>query len=248
MSKQAFEEGVAATAEVEQQKPATTTAVATTPRTSAVGHPMGGADDFVGEVESSDIKIPKLNIAQKIGPLSDDFPFGHWVLNRAVVLAEMGEELRFTPLRATKTYVEALDYGSDVMPRRFGTKAEVEAAGLRTEFDGETGDKPEVNQNLDVVCLIRQTDTDSPEFSLEFEGEKYALALWTIGSWNAYNSAAKPLLTARTQYLRSFHQREWIAKTEKHVMGNGNAIAIPKLVGGPENTEEFKAWADSLVG
>ena len=229
------------------EAPIGTHAVAQQAPTSHVGMPVNGANDFEGEMEKSDIKIPKLNIAQKIGPLSDDWPFGAWVLSRTTQLAGLGDPVHFTPLSGRKTYVEALEYGSDTFPRVFNTKAEALNAGLRVEFDSASGDRPEVNQCLDVVLLIRSTDADSPEFALEFNGEKYAMALWTIGSWSAYNAAAKPLLTARTMHLTSFHQREWTAITTKHVLGNGNTIANPKLTAGVENNVEFKAWADSLV-
>jgi hypothetical protein len=250
--KEAFEDGVAAVAEAAAAaptKPATTTggtqSTTTTMARPAVAHDYS---DFDGELEKGDITIPKLNIAQSIGPLSDDFPKGAWVLNRAVQLAAVGEELRFTPLSATKSYVEALEYSSDEFPRVFKTRQAVLDAGLRVEFDGDTGEKPEVNQCLDVVVLIREGKVESPEFALDFEGERFALAQWTIGSWSAYQSAARPLLTARTLYLKTFDQREWVAVTEKKMMKNGNTTMIPKLLGGPNNSDAFKDWARSLVG
>jgi hypothetical protein len=208
----------------------------------------GSYDDIEGEVDRSDMRVPKLNIAQSIGPLSDDFPKGAWVLNRTTQLASVGDVLSFTPLLAKKTYVESLEYGTDDFPRIFQTRQECVDAGLRTEFHDELG-KPEVGQALDVTLLLRAVGSvDAPEFSLEFEGERYALALWSISNWSSYNSAAKTLLTARTMYLQSLNQREWNAVTEKKTMKNGNSTFVPLLTGGPNNSEKFKDWTRSLVG
>ena len=242
----AFEEAASAVAVA-----ATRRDVAKAPTQQTAVETTGGyadLDDVEGEVDRDDMRVPKLNIAQSIGPLSDDFPKGAWVLNRTTQLGALGDKLSFTPLRAKKTYVESLEYGTDDFPRIFQTRADCEAAGLRTEFDDELG-KPEVGQALDVTLLLRAVGTvDAPEFSLEFEGERYALALWSISSWSAYNSAAKTLLTARTMYLKSLNQREWVGHTEKKQMKNGNNTYIPLLTGGPNNSDAFKDWTRSLIG
>lgn len=256
MSKKAvesFEEAAAAvaeTAEATAPLKAPTAVAETHTRDTGVAVSSGYADldDIEGEVDRDDMRVPKLNIAQSIGPLSDDFPKGAWVLNRTTQLASIGDKLCFTPLRAKKTFVESLEYGTDDFPRIFQTRSECEAAGLRTEFHEELG-KPEVGQALDVTLLIRSVGSvDAPEFSLEFEGERYALALWSISSWSAYNSAAKTLLTARTMYLKSLNQREWSGHTEKKQMKNGNNTYIPLLTGGPNNSTAFKDWTRSLIG
>lgn len=250
MEKKSFTEAVAEVASPgdEAHKTRPQTAVEKAP-TRKVARPVDPMDDFEGELNRSDIKIPKLNLVQSVGPLCDDFPRGSWVLNRSAILAPLGEAIHITPLRAKKYYVEALAYGSEDMPRMFDTLADAQDAGLRTDFDPETGDKPEINTALDVTVLVRAPEKlTAPEFSLEFDGQAYALALWSLASWSSYQNGAKVLLTARMMYLKSFHQREWLLHSEKTKLKNGNTTFIPKLVGGVAHTEAFKNWADSLVG
>lgn len=226
-----------------------TAAAVATPAPTAVAKPAATGytfDDIDGSIERSDIQLPKLNVAQKIGPLSDDFPAGAWVLNRTVQVAAQGEEVFFTPIKGVKKYIEALEYGSDVIPRVFNTRQEAADAGLRVEFTD--GERPEINDALDVILLLRSTGQTSPEFCLEFGGESYALAMWSITGFTAYNAAARTLLTARTMYLKSLDELEWVGTAEKHTLKNGNTVMRPKLVKGAKNPDDFREWAASLVG
>lgn len=245
--KESIESNVGNIAPVADRAPAAPATTATT--AVAVGTGGGALYDFDGEVDKSDIKIPRLNLVQSVGPLCDDFPRGSWVVNRSVVIASLGDPFTFIPLRARKMFVEAVEYGGEKLPRRFNTREDVLTAGLRLDFDPVTGDKPEVNPSLDVTLLVRADEkTEAPEFSLEFDGSKYALVLWSMNSWSSYQNAATVLLTARTMYLKSFHAREWNAHSEKNKLKNGNTTFIPKLSAGVTTTEAFRKWADELLG
>lgn len=237
-----FEEGVAAIADEAQQQEQTTQLTKADVATPAKREPMS---DFEGELDKSDIKMPRLALAQSIGPLSDDFTPGTIVLNKKVVVAEKGEKVVLIPIRATKYFQEDLEYGTENMPRRFNTAKEAVDAGLRAEWSDEHG-KPQVQPCLDVVLLIRGSNA-APEFCFEHNGERYALALWSLTSFTAYKHAATTLLTARTLYLPSFDAREWTLHTEKVKMKNGNSTFVPVLTAGQETTQEFRNWASALL-
>lgn len=241
-----FEEGVSAIAEAETAE-AKSEAVVQKPQTQVAKTGPAPMDDFEGEIERSDIKTPRLQIAQSIGPLSDDFPPGTIVLNKKLVLADKGERLAIVPVRGTKYYQEDLEYGGDDIPRRFANIGEARQAGMRTEFDNETGAKPEVKSCFDLLLLIRGGDITAPEFSFEHNGERYALAMWSMTSWSAYKHGASTLLTARSLYLPSFNAREWSLHTEKQKMKNGNSTFIPVLSAGQETSPEFRNWSTNLL-
>lgn len=205
-------------------------------------------DDFDGEISRSDVKVPRLQLAQSIGPLSDDFPSGTWVINKKVAIAAKDELLTVIPLRAVKYYQEKLEYSvSGPMPRRFSTMSDVTAAGLRADW-GPDSEPPQIQECLDLTLLIQAPSaTPSPEFSFVFGGKSYALLNWSITSYTAYDAAARPLLSARTLYLPSFHAREWTLNSEKHLMKNGNSTMRPSLVAADPTSEAFQAWSGGLL-
>lgn len=241
-----FKEGVSAIAEAETAEAKTEVVVQTADTQIAQTGPRP-MDDFEGEIDKSDLQMPKLNIAQSIGPLSDDFPAGTVVLNKKLVLADKGQRLTIIPVKAVKYFQEDLEYGGDDIPRKFKTVSEAKAAGLRVEFDNETGLKPEVKACLDLSLLIRGGEIQAPEFCFEHAGDKYAFALWQITSWSAYQNAAAKLLTARSMYLTSFNEREWTLYTDKKKMKNGNSTFIPVLDAGQRTTPEFRNWSQNIL-
>lgn len=226
----------------------TSTAVATTASTAVGRTEPPRYHDVRGDIDSDDLIIPRLALTQKSGNLSDEFPLGSWVLNKSSVVAELGQKFRITPLIADKFYQENVEYGGDQMPRRFDNHYQAEAVGLRTKKDPETGEKPEISKCLDLTVLIRgESESLPPEFNLDFEGESFALALWSMTSWSAYQNAARWILTARQMRLPSLHAAEWEVTAEKSQMSNGNTFFIPKVRQTVTNSDEFKAWADQLM-
>lgn len=227
---------------------ANATAVATTTDATVGYADAARYHDVRGDIDSDDLIIPRLALTQKSGNLSDEFPLGSWVLNKSAVVAELGQKFRITPLIADKFYQENVEYGGDQMPRRFDNHYQAEAVGLRTKKDPETGEKPEISKCLDLTVLIRGESEDlPPEFNLEFEGELFALALWSMTSWSAYQNAARWILTARQMRLPSLHAAEWEVTSEKSQMANGNTFFIPKVRQSVNNSAEFKTWADQLM-
>jgi len=241
------------TAPVEAAPQSEDKALATTVATD-VAHPIGQMfDDIDGEIDKDDIIIPRLALCQKGSNLQDDFPVGSWVMNKTNQIAELGDEVPFTPIAASKYYQENTEYeAGGAMPRRFRTAAEAQDAGLRLDFDDETGEKPEVQKCLDLTILIRWTGKDGasmpPEFNLNFGGEYYAMVMYSMSSWSSYQNAARWILSARQMHMPTLNHREWTIHSEKSQLKNGNTFFIPRVKQGQENTADFKAWANGLVG
>lgn len=217
-----------------------------TTTTTAVA-PAALGSDLVGEVEASDLATPKLDIVQKVGELSEEFPSGTILLNRRVVLAEPSQAASITVVSAKKYYMEALPFGTEERPRVFQTAEEMKAAGLTLQYNNETGDKPTAKVVLECIVLAKAPEgSDAPEFSVSFDGERYAVAKWMIQSPSAYNGAGKSLLTARTMYLKSFAEQEFLLSADKKKFGS-NLVFVPDVKQGQRNSEEFISWATTLL-
>ena len=203
--------------------------------------------DFIGEVEQSDIATPKLAVVQKVGELSEEFPAGTILLNKRVILAKPSEPAPITVVSAKKYYMENLPFGSETRPRVFMTKEEVDTAGLTLNYNFETGEKPTAKSVLDCVVLAKAPEgADAPEFNVTFDGERYAVAQYTIASPSAYNAVGKSLLSARTMYLKSFAEQEFLLSADKMKFGT-NLVYVPDVKQGQRHSEEFIQWASTLL-
>ena len=224
----------------------TTTAAVATTKPQAVATIESGSD-FVGEIDPSDISTPRLSVVQKVGELSEEFPSGTILLNRRLVVAKPGEPVKITVAMAKKYYMEALPFGSETRPRVFMTAAEVDDADLTLKYNFETGEKATAKSCLDCLILVRSPEgVEAPEFNVTFDGEGYAVAQWNIASPSAYNAAGKSLLSARTMYLSHFAEQEWELTANKMKFG-ANMVYVPEVKPSAKNTEEYIAWASSLL-
>lgn len=195
------------------------------------------AGSISGEVDKDDIKYPQMKLAQSVGPLFEDYNRtpGELVLKNEISLWKPGQvnPVRLTVVKAAKSYIEATVYGEDVIPRRFLTKADADAAGLRTEW-GPNSEKPEVLPQLYCVVLIEADEAtkDHPEFYVEIGGKNYALATWTIAS-TAYKAAATVIITEEKTTLRKKIHTGVFAVSAIKVKGKANSYWQPqiKLVG-----------------
>jgi len=214
------------------------TAVATAP-----GQSLMNIGQVSGDVDSRDLVIPRLEIVQKVGPLStvESLDFGDLVLNKSITLAgihtEKGPntEIFITVLSIVKSYEEVTPYdpsGQGPRARTFNTAAEVDAAGLWTDWRNDQ--KPPAREVANMLVLVEQPEElDSPSFHLEAGEKRYAIASWTVRS-GAYNRAAKKVFSASQIELAEtgLPSGVWSLHTERYTTG-GNVISVPfmQLVG-----------------
>ena len=89
---------------------------------SEVAMPIQGLDGQIqGEFSRRDLTIPKLNLVNKTGELSNTFPAGSFLYNREVVIGDGKKPCQITITRMAKFYLQDLPYGSGEMPKNFST-------------------------------------------------------------------------------------------------------------------------------
>lgn len=227
---------------------ATVSAVTTRTATAILAPTKPEVADFVGEVDRSDIVMPRIAIVQKVGDLSEEFPGGSVILNKRLLLAEPGHGVVITVLRARKYFMEIRPFGDEVRPKMFNTHGEVLAAGFVLETNWATGEKATAKPCLDCVVAIHGNAAlaSAPEFQLEHDGVPYAVATWSVNSPSAYKGAGKALLSAKQMYLKRFVQQSWTLAASKEKFGV-NTVFVPSLAPKAANSPAVMAFLDSLV-
>ena len=199
--------------------PATTTATTTelaAPQSATLG-------TIAGEIESDDIVIPRLNLVQNVGSLAELFNGGDLVLNKEVVLP--------APLELTN-----LDFDSDEKPQVYNTLEEVHAAGGTIEWVGNQ--KPSFTPVLHVNLVFKAPAGLDYALPLEYNGDAYGLAVWTLRGV-AYTRAGKNILTAAKFALRDgLFNGKWELTSKREKFGR-NSVVVPVLRNIGRHTPDF---------
>jgi hypothetical protein len=161
-----------------------------------------------GEIDKGDLTMPKLNIVQSVGPLSEDFKPGSILFRKELVLVppaddpkEWTKPLEVTVLSARKQFQEVKEYDSDEMGRTVDTMAEVEAVG--GWIDWRNDQKPPWRPILTALVLIKApTNEIADQFTLAGpDGGSYELGLWVM-TGTSYTRAANSKIPATTTPIR----------------------------------------------
>lgn len=216
----------------------------------------GGVGEIEGEDDFSDIKLPRLQVVQGVGPLSQNPKFR----NKGGCIVFAGEELisdgtskpvRLTVVKALKDYEEKLsdaEYGTR-SPKRANTQAEVFAQGgtLLKVPDGKGGFvMPSWRPAL--TCLVAvEGDPASPFFPyLAPNGKSYGIAIWKVSGWS-YSTAAKTVLTAAKFAYRDTLLTGSFDLTTKYDTYGKNSAYVCQLVYGEKHTPEMKDFLKSFA-
>lgn len=247
--------------ESKSEQPELTTAVSVKEETavalkSETAFSIGGMS---GEIDRGDLAMPKINIVQSVGPLSEDFKPGSILYNKEIVLAkpsddpkEWTEPVEVTVLSVKKQYQEVTDYDSDEQGRIVDSMEEVEAAG--GWIDWRNDEKPPWRPMLTALCMVKAPNEDLAErFTLAAPtGDTYELALW-IMTGTSYTRAGKQIMTAGKYSLKSketgepeLHKGIWHLQVRREKLG-ANLVYVPKLVLKGRHDEDFVEFASSLL-
>jgi len=215
----------------------------------------GGVGEIEGEDDFSDIKLPRLQIVQGVGPLSQNPKFrnrgGAIVFAGEEIISDGANPIRLTVVKALKDYEEKLPDGEfgTRSPLRANTQAEVFAQGgtLLKVPDGKGGfNMPSWRPAL--TCLVAvEGDPKSPFFPyLAPNGKSYGVAIWKISGWS-YSTAAKTILTAaKFAYRESLLSGEFALTTKYDTYGKNSAY-VCQLVYGDRHSADMKDFLKTFA-
>lgn len=207
-----------------------------------------------GEFTSSDIKLPYLNLTQKMskGELAE-FGFGVLVFDKAVKVGDVKQCAEIVVLRLRKQYVQVLDRDSQDMPKIYDRIADAKADGLieqgpsnRKIRNGSTFTERGLLQ-LAVKAPKDATEDALVRFPYSNNGDHWGLALY-IAQSTAYSGTVRVVYT-HTMPGQALHTGLHLGRFELHVAKEVNdkkdEFAVPKLrfvgLNTPEDAEFFRS-------
>lgn len=204
-----------------------------------------------------DIILPRINIVQKVGGLSDTFDPGAILINAEQVIYTYNKDLKnpATPLKFLTIGFQPLRYAEKVAGGAKGKivnrPEEVVALGGTLDYnDAKNNGKALFQRYATALILIEQPENvDDTHFPHEFGGKKYCTALWS-SKGAAYTAGAKVLNTAKQigplrgplGYRTAFYTMGTLLASHE-----GNAYFKPSLRPGEKTTEEFRAFVTGVV-
>lgn len=234
--------------EEDQSARSPSTAVTTREETAPAMVPETGASPYSDDYEASDIVVPRINVAQKVGELGDIFEPGQVIYNKEIVLP--------TPFRwlvvgvLPKQFSEKVPGGE--MGRLLNTRQEVlEAGGVFTKREADSTGKPHFQDMVTADILIEKPEDVEDEnglFSYEADGKFYAPARYTMKG-TSYFGVARKLFSARTMgaLKAGWSACVWSFETEVQTFGN-NKVFVPIVKNLGPTPAALRALADDFAG
>lgn len=227
---------------------AATTALVPKQSSELVADSFFNNEGVEGCFDKSDLKMPRLNLVQNVGPLSGELGFkpGVFVYNKETDLG--AGPLKITLVKLRRYLLEDLPYGSEQFPQVFKNMEEAAAAGfLDIRQKKEMGeDHQYVKPVLDADVLIEGRESDV-SFPLDFEGVPYAMARWTLQS-TAYSRVGKTFFTDSQLALRAGLPTKFYNISAKKEKLGENWVFVPRAQLAGRNTEAFVKWVKEVVG
>lgn len=233
---------------------------------AVVDSPIAFDDQNIG---FEDIILPRINLVQKVGDLSEIFSPGEIVLKQSLVIhtpskaGVIGDPpLNITVLGFKKTqFAEKIAGGvlgilahtDQEVAKHGGTLDYKEWEASEKAAKTGTGKALRYFQRLaTALCLVEKpaklADEDHIEFPYECEGKYFALVLWSMKG-TAYTHAAKAMFTARKiGHLRSGYAKQSWGLTSKMEKFGENFAAVPVIRPGAKNSDAFQAFVFEVIG
>ncbi len=198
-----------------------------------------------GEFTTSDLRLPRLNLVQKMSELSENFKFGDIVFEKTMRVGGLENPLPFTVLRLVKQYQQDLPYGSEDMPQVFDTSEEVRAAG-GSIIRGAPNYFSEIAHIQMAIAAPEELEEEHLEFfPYSNAGKSWAKAVLTV-SRSAYSTLAKPLITHGFNTLRDgFHNGLFELHVDLKKSAKGNYV-VPVPVYKGRHSQEDAAFFSTL--
>jgi len=214
-------------------------------QSKAIAIPTPVNNGIEGEVSRHDIKLPRINLVQKVGDLSNLFTPGIFLFNKEVILSNGKTPFDVTVLRLRKQYQQDLPYGSEELPQAFDTAEEVINSGGSLKWGDENYYK-----EIAHVQLAMEKPSDCPAeleglFPHVFEDKQYGVAIWTL-TGSAFTSAGKTLITAAYTLLKAGLHTGKFAVTSEIKKNAKNSWYAPVLKFAGKHSPEATAFFESI--
>lgn len=219
----------------------------------AVAQPGFFNDD---SLDPSDLSVPRLNIVQKVGELSNTYDPGAILLGGQLILRdapkgkEVGKPIRFLIVGFQPTvFVERVEGG--LRGNMLRSEADVVAKGGTLDWNEskQTG-KTWYQRSATALIAIEQVEgLGNEHFPNTFDGKRYALALYTMKG-TGYNQAAKRIKSERKiGFLREHGYRGgfWTLSSKLET-NKQNSYYVPVVNPAGVTSEAFRTELRDLLG
>jgi len=244
--------------------PQTAALVPATPAHIANPHDSG----VQGEVDNSDFVIPSFKLVQSIGPMSENFEPGAWVVNGEVPVTEPDDKAKVaeTPLvlgfiKAKKMYRENVDYEGEERARYLDTMEQVRAVG--GHLDWIDNQRPPFSPCAQCLVVVKAPEGLPDEALVAFpfifeskdKADKPFVGNWALCLYEAkstqYTRVGKPLFTAcelGDLRRKGLNAGCWALGSKREKLGK-NLVWVPvfKRHTTPDFTPGFIEWMKSLA-
>lgn len=167
----------------------------------------GAKGGMEGDWDQSNLILPRLQVVQGSGQLSQRFPGGSVIIADEIFLQPSNAQspaipINFVPIQNRKQFRERVDQNSGLKARIAFGKDEVRALGGTTEW-GAKKERPTWEETARLVMLVQQPEgIDHPAFS-EIEGlpGKFAVLVY-YASGVSFKHTGEVIATAAASTLR----------------------------------------------
>lgn len=206
-------------------------------------------------LDAGDLVLPRFNIVQKVGELSNVFAPGSILLNGQLVLADAGKgtdkskEIKVLIVGFQPTvYTEKVEGG--LRGNMFRSEQEVVAAGGTLDWNEATATKRPLYQRLaTAMILVEQPEgCDASSFPTTIEGKNYALALYSMKG-TSYTNCAKHWKSARKiGHLRGGYRTGFWTFQSQLKKFTDNYAFVPVVKAAGSSSAAFQAAIKDLIG
>lgn len=182
-----------------------------------------GVGGFEGEWSAKDMATPYLSMVSKMSKIFDDHPewLGQFVYDRQYLL---GPSIKVVFLRATKAFMEDVEYGSEKIPARFSSSADYKAAGFNSQQIVEVAD-------LDLLIQVPADAEGAADLAHIVDGpDAYLLVRYPVRS-TAFGRTASILAKDMNGFLKGalFNGFYDLYVSEKERRQGGGKYHVPNL-------------------
>lgn len=232
---------------MKQEEPKSTELAVQETTSTEIAMPVQGLDGQIqGEFSRSDLTIPKLNLVNKTGELSNSFPAGSFLYNREVVIGDGKKPCPITLTRVAKFYLQDLPFGSGEMPKNFSSIRDVRAAGgaLATEQDAEEG-VDRYSEAMTCIVLVKSPVGEHALFPFQYGKDYYALAQWLLTK-SAYKQTGRKIFTDSQLALRAGIDTASYELTSSLRTNSMGSWYVPTVKLGAKHDEKFVEFVRNL--